>query len=97
MGGAQVYDDEETNEVELEPDPYLLYAARRLAERSGGPQGAKLLNELTPAPPRNRYAGRLFMARLTIVRGPYRFCPVRACIFCVHRKWYLWVSKRLLV
>ena len=33
----------------------------------------------------------LFMARLTIVRGPYR------CIFCFHRKWYLWVSKRLLV
>ena len=39
----------------------------------------------------------IFMARLTIVRGPYRFCPVRACIFCFHRKWYLWVSKRLLV
>ena len=39
----------------------------------------------------------LFMARLTIVRGPYKFCPVRACIFCFHRKWYLWVSKRLLV
>ena len=40
---------------------------------------------------------RFFMARLTIVRGPYRFCPVRACIFCFPRKWYLWVSKRLLV
>ena len=39
----------------------------------------------------------IIMARLTIVRGPYRFCPVRACIFCFHRKWYLWVSKRLLV
>ena len=38
-----------------------------------------------------------FMARLTIIRGPYRFCPVRAWIFCFHRKWYLWVSKRLLV
>ena len=39
----------------------------------------------------------IFMARLTVVTGPYRFCPVRACIFCFHRKWYLWVSKRLLV